>query len=777
MKNLKKNILRLLADPDYQPLEKVGISRALDHPSADRRKVREALSELEREGAIARIRRNYYILPATADLVTGTILGFAGGNAKLIDTEGGAGDFFISAVNLGTAMHGDRVLARQIHEGREEPFRRGGAGAGAAHSREARVVRILEAANKTLVGTVAATKGFQYVIPDDPRLAHDVVLRPPEKPLPAPPREGDKVVVRLDPWESRHVNPEGEVIEVLGPNRDSCVDLLSLMRRFNLPESFPPAVQAEAEAIPEVVPASECSNREDLRDQPVLTIDPDDAKDYDDAIHVERKGSGWRLSVHIADVAHYVKRGTALDKDARHRGNSTYLCGRVVPMLPERLSNGVCSLKAGVDRLAFSAFLEFTAQGVLRTSRFARTVIRSVARLTYKQAFAILQNNTNGRKDLPQVPEGSMCYTDPMVQERVRTAWEFAQLLRQKRFAGGSLDLDFPEVKVWLDKDGRPEKLEKIENDPSHQLIEECMLAANEAVAAALKKAKAPTVYRIHEVPDPDRLREFREKAQRYGCRVGDLTNRDEVQRLLAAIRGEPEEYLIKLEFLKSLKRATYGVTPLGHYGLAKANYTHFTSPIRRYADLLVHRALAGESAGKAGELAEAATHISRTERTSAEAEKDSVQRKKLEYFERQLRAREPDTFRATVIDVRSHGLVVELPDVLFTGMIHVSRLPDDFYTFDSVRLQFRGRRGKNTFGLGAVLRVRVCRVDPFKKQVDFELAGDVEAMEGPRIRHKDAGSRAASSKGSKDSPRKAERKTHSKKRPPNVASRRSRKR
>jgi ribonuclease R len=354
-----------------------------------------------------------------------------------------------------------------------------------------------------------------------------------------------------------------------------------------------------------------------------------------------------------------------------------------------------------------------------------------VARLTYRQAFAILENKTTGRKDLPRVPEGSLCYTDASVQARVHAAWELAQVLRKKRFTDGSLDLDFPEVKVWLDEERRPVRLEKIENDPSHQLVEECMLAANEAVAATLKRTKVPVVYRIHEVPDPDRLREFRDKAGRYGCRVGDMTNRNEVQRMLSAIRGQPEEYLLKVEFLKSLKRATYGVAPLGHYGLAKANYTHFTSPIRRYADLLVHRALAGGGPpAKSGDLADAALHISRTERTSAEAEKDSVQRKKLEYFESQLRAREPDTFRATVIDVRSHGLVIELPDVLFTGMIHVSRLPDDFYSFDALHLQFRGRRGKNTFGLGSVLQVKVCRVDPFKKQVDFEPMGEAQSRE-----------------------------------------------
>jgi ribonuclease R len=445
---------------------------------------------------------------------------------------------------------------------------------------------------------------------------------------------------------------------------------------------------------------------------------------------VERRRNGWHLAVHIADVAHYVRRGSVLDKESRRRGNSTYLAGRVIPMLPERLSNGVCSLKPGVERLAFSAFIDFTEQGKVRAVRFARTVIRSIARLTYKQAFAILEGRVHGRKDLPIVPDGSRCYTEPAVQERVRSAWELARLLRQKRFESGSLDLDFPEVKVWLDADGRPIRLEKIENDISHQLVEECMLAANEAVAAALKRANKPCVYRIHEAPDPDRIGEFREKVLQYGYRTGDLTKRPEVQKLLALLRGKPDEAYLKVEFLKSLKRATYDINPLGHYGLSKANYTHFTSPIRRYADLLVHRALAGEAAGPAGDLSAAAAHISVTERVSADAEKDSVQRKKLEYFERQLRVRPPETFAATVMDVRSYGLVVELPEVLFSGLIHVSQLPEDFYIFDPAQLVFRGKSTKKRYQVGTTLRVRVSRVDVHKRQVDF-----VPVTEGPAPR------------------------------------------
>jgi ribonuclease R len=719
MMQIEKELLRLMAKPGYQPLDKIGISKHFGLPPSQRRKLRTLLDTLEQAGTIARIRKSFYVLPSTADLVTGTILAFPGGNAKIINTEGGSGDVFVAAPNLGTAMHGDRVVARLMHEGREQP--RGGA----ARSREGRVIRILSIANPTVVGTVASTKGLLYLIPDDPRIPQDISLRKGEVALARTPQEGDKVVVRLDPWESRHVNPVGEAVELLGRAHEPGVDLLSIVRKYNLPVEFPDEVLAEAEAIPEVVPPSDWRGREDLREQHAITIDPDDAKDFDDAIYVERRRGGWHLAVHIADVAHYVRRGTALDKESNRRGNSTYLAGRVIPMLPERLSNGVCSLKPGVERLAFSAFIDFTDHGKVRSVRFARTVIRSMARLTYKQAFAILEERVHDRTDLPGVPEGSRCYTEPVVQERVRSAWNLAQLLRQKRFESGSLDLDFPEVKVWLDGDGRPLRLEKIENDISHQLVEECMLAANEAVAAALKRAGKPTVYRIHEAPDPDRIGEFREKVLQYGYRIGDLTKRTEVQKLLSVLRGKPDEAYLKVEFLKSLKRATYDIKPLGHYGLSKANYTHFTSPIRRYADLLVHRALAGESAGPAGELSAAAAHISVTERVSADAEKDSVQRKKLEYFERQLRVRPPETFAATVMDVRSYGLVVELPEVLFSGLIHVSQLPEDFYIFDPVQLAFRGKSTKKRYQVGTTLQVRVSRVDVHKRQVDFVPIAD----------------------------------------------------
>jgi ribonuclease R len=733
-RDLRERLLRHLALPDYQPLDKVGLSKALRWPSEQRAALREVLRDLESEGLITRIRKDRYILPDAANLVTGTLEVHRNGTAHVVNEKRDQPDIFITEPNMGTAMHGDKVVARIQHEGREQ--RRSG------DRLEGRVIRILERKNHSIVGTLQQTaKRFLYVIPDDARIPHDVYVHPGEAPLARPPRPGDKVVVKLDPWENRHVNPEGEIIEVLGPASAPGVDMLSIIRKYGLPTEFPEAVQREAERIPETIDPREIERREDLREKFIITIDPDDARDFDDAIDVERTRNGWRLGVHIADVSHYVRLGSALEKEARRRGNSTYLADRVIPMLPERLSNGICSLKPGVD---------FTPDGRLRGARFARSVIRSAARLSYRQAYAILRGETmmpplppamsKETRGQATVTQGPPVPVDPRVAERVRTAWELASLLRRHRFENGSLDLDFPEVKVWLDGEGRAVKIEKVENDISHQLIEECMLAANEVVAREIKTRRVPSVYRIHEDPAPDRLQEFRELAATYGFRAGDLTQRREVQKLLAAIKGAPEEYALKLQFLKSLKRALYGTAPLGHYGLAKVNYTHFTSPIRRYADLVVHRSLAGilaaretakteerqkrrgEAPTNAGALAEAAEHISQTERTSADAEKDSTQLKKMEYFQNQLASRKPDDFRAVVVDVRSYGLFVELPDVGVSGLIHVSDLPDDFYFFDPTRLTFTGKRSRRQFKAGDQLAVLVSRVDAYKRQIDFVL-------------------------------------------------------
>ena len=705
-RTIREKILALLAADDYRPLDRVEIARTLALKSNQRVALRKTLRELERSGEIARIRKDRYVLPAEADLVTGKLSIHQAGYGFLIAETPGQPDIFIAAENTGTAMHGDRVVARVSRDvpPRSTKDRKGRS--------EGRVIRILERARDTVVGTLQQSRNFYYVVADDPRLVHNVYVKPAkDRRSETAATVGDKVVVRIDAWESRHVNPEGEIVEVLGPAGAPGIDMLSIIRKYDLPTEFPRKVIEEANRIPQSVDDRSLDGREDLRERFIVTIDPDDARDFDDAIQVEKiDNQGWRLGVHIADVSAYVTPGSELDREARRRGNSVYLPDRVIPMLPERLSNGVCSLNPDVDRFTHSVFIQFDKNGRAKNARFAKTLIRSARRLTYKEAFAVLQSKPNGE-----------------LSERLHVAWELASLLRRKRFEHGSLDLDFPEVKVYVDANGAPVRLERVENDESHQLIEEFMLAANEAVARELRHRSIPTIYRVHEDPDPDKLAEYREFVLSFNYKVGDLSQRREVQRFLDSLRGKPEEQALKIGFLKSLKRARYAPQPLGHYGLAKADYLHFTSPIRRYADLVVHRALAERNSARHSKIdmntiASIADHISATERTAAEAEIESTRMKQLEFFQRQLDLRNPQVFRAAIVDVRNYGLVVELPDVLTTGLIHVSSLADDFYVFDPAQRRLIGRRSRRRFGVGDQVRVFVARVDTFKRQIDFAL-------------------------------------------------------
>jgi ribonuclease R len=716
---IRERILDVLRSPDYRPSDGNEIARALGGEGRQRIKVRKTLHELERAGEIVRIRKNRYVLPSEADLVTGKLSVHQAGYAFLSPEKPGEPDIFIAAENTGTGMNGDRVVVRisrdvparrerdRSSSGRRSDLRRDW------HRTAGRVIRILERARDNIVGTLQRSRNFYYVVPDDPRIVHDVYVQvPPPQKLDRAPGCGDKVVVRLEDWQSRHINPEGKIIEVLGPASAPGVDMLSIVRKYDLPAEFPKNVIAEANDIPKSVEQRMIDGREDLRDKFIVTIDPDDARDFDDAIDVEKTNSGeWRLGVHIADVSAYVTPEGALDREARRRGNSVYLPDRVIPMLPERLSNGICSLKPGADRLTFSVFIQFNGNGRLKHARFAKSVIRSAKRLTYKEAYTILQSKLEGE-----------------LSQRLHTAWDLASMLRCKRFEHGSLDLDFPEVKVYVDPNGKPIRLERAENDESHQLIEEFMLAANEAVARELRHRSIPTIYRVHEDPDPEKLGEYREFILSFGYRVGDLSQRKEVQRFLASICGKPEEQALKIGLLKSLKRARYAVQPLGHYGLAKANYLHFTSPIRRYADLMVHRTLAERNLSHrskldVGQIESIADHISDTERNAAEAEIESVRLKKLQFFQAQLEERKPEVFRAAVVDVRNYGLVVELPDALVTGLVHVSSLSDDFYRFDAAQRRLIGRRSNRRYSVGDELRVFVARVDAFKQQIDFAIA------------------------------------------------------
>ncbi|MEO6335435.1 MAG: ribonuclease R [Verrucomicrobiota bacterium] len=701
--SMNEKILKLLSRTDYRPSNVPELLKRLGLLPNQQQELQQVLRQLEKNGEIVRTKGNRYITSCEADLISGVLKINRQGKGFLQPDQTGLQEIVVPESATSTALHGDRVLVRR--DVRPQGLRQG-----SPDDLTGTVVRILERKRAQIVGTLQRSKQFLYVIPDDPRIPHDIYV-PPATDVGRPAQIGDKVVVELLNWESRNSNPEGEIIEVLGSPDEEGVDMLSVLRHYDLPLHFPKNVLQEAKSIaksrPTNEPASEdFAGRVDCRAHSVVTIDPDDAKDFDDAISLERiSNDRWKLWVHIADVSHYVQTGSALDDEARKRGNSTYLVDRVIPMLPEALSNELCSLKPEVDRLTKCVEFLLSNSGAVMETRFYAAVIRSKRRFTYKEAFAILQ----------QPPSNS-------VEKMLHQANELAQSIRRARFKAGSLDLDFPETKIRLDAHGKVLLIEKVENDISHQLIEEYMLLANEAVATQLIKLRRAAVHRIHESPKERRLQEYREDVLSHNIPCGNLNHRSEIQKLFHRLNALPIGPALKIGFLKSLMRARYAVEPLGHYGLSKAKYTHFTSPIRRYSDLIVHRVLFGNSLGTKYSLKQTADHISETERNSADAERDSKEVKLYAFLKSQLTTGELETYPGLVTDVRNFGFFVDVPALGMSGLVHLSSLQDDFFVFEPTRNQLIGRRTRRVIKLGDKLAVQVYKVDTFKKQVDFQL-------------------------------------------------------
>jgi ribonuclease R len=706
--SLEQRIIELFGREDYTPLQASELAHELGLPRQALRRLEEVLSKLERAGRIARLKQgNRFGLPLQADLVPGRIRINRQGGGILQSNDPKLGVIRIPSDATATAMNGDRVLVRRDAVPRQF--------AGKTSEATGRVVRVLESARSSLVGTLQQGRQFLYVIPDDPRIPQDIYV-PPPKDVGRPARIGDKVVVELKEWTSRHTNPEGEIIEVLGAPDEEGVDLLSVLRQYNLPLHFPKRTLQETRAFGTEVNQADTQGRLDCRSHEVVTIDPEDAKDFDDAICLERVGTDrWKLWVHIADVSHYVKPGTALDEEASRRGNSTYLVDRVIPMLPEALSNELCSLKPNVDRLTKCVEFLLSSEGQVLRTQFHEAVIRSQRRYNYSEVLAILQ----------RPPSGAL-------ERMLHSAHAVAQRIRRARFNAGSLDLDFPENKIRLDEHGRILRIDKVENDISHQLIEEYMLLANEAVATRLMGLRRPAIYRIHEPPDEKRLREFREDVLSHRIPCGNLADRREVQRLLERLNALPIGPALKIGFLRSLMRARYAVEPLGHYGLAKKKYTHFTSPIRRYSDLIVHRALFSGNGALASSrpLAEVAEHISETERNSSDAERDSKDVKLFAFLQQQLDSR-PQIYPALITDVRNFGFFVDVQGLGMSGLVPLSGVSDDFYQFQIRNGTLVGRRTGRIIKLGDRISVQVAKVDRFKRQVDFKLAGQPPAAPG----------------------------------------------
>jgi ribonuclease R len=672
--------------------------------------------------------------PQADDTVKGVIQFRAGGSAfVIVDGKRDEPSIQISPDDTGVALPGDTVVAR---------IYRGVAGKRPGE-RVGRVVEIIERGRATIVGDLRREGRNFFVAPDDPRFVYEVAVPDPARSAVKPaPHPGDKVVVKLGEWRRREQPLVGEITERLGRTHEPRAELLGIFIKHGLEPNFPADVEREAQAIPDRVSAKDIEGRVDYRQIPVFTIDPDDAKDFDDALSIEDLGGGdVRVGIHIADVSSYVKHGTAIDREARKRGNSTYLVGTVVPMLPEKLSNGLCSLVEAQDRLCKAVFLVFGPDYKIKNTGYANTVIRSRKRLTYKQAYALLfEDNLEKIRSMPVPPKHQTGSTGRALRELtdweltdlqawIRSLWRIASALRRERMAHGSLDLDMPETKIFVDAHGYADRLERIEQDESHQLIEEFMLAANEAVARLTRTQKLPSLYRVHDNPDAEKLADYRQFVATFGIKVGDLTHREEVVKLLGILKTHPQGYTLRTQFLRSLKKACYRPTPDGHYGLHKKDYTHFTSPIRRYSDLVVHQVVQSYLGHKPGSGAvrhdirgvqQLAEHLSLTEINSSEAERESVKIKLLEFFERELAKKKRTAFAAIITDVRRHGFFIELVESMTFGFVSSDTLGDDYYQLNAEGNALVGRRKHRTYELNGRLDVEVDKVDRFKRIIDF---------------------------------------------------------
>ena len=700
--NLENRLLCLLGRKHYVPVGADDITKKLGLGQAQAGEVRRELRDLVRSGRVVRLPDKRFALPADEDLIAGRILMNRRGGGRVVTTDASQPAIDISPNAAGTAMHNDRVLV--LVDSTVSPARRRGqrqpAGSGG------KVVEVLERARTQVVGTLEKSRELWYVVPSDPRITHDIYLPKLGQAAKPKARRGDRVVVEITEWPSRHNAPEGKLVEVIGNPGAPGVDVESVIRQYELPTRFPGTVKAEARRLGTKVTEADRRGRRDCRRHLVVTIDPVDARDFDDAISLERiEGRRWRLWVHIADVSHYVRPGSALDKESRRRGNSTYLVDRVIPMLPEELSNELCSLKPGVDRLARSVEFVLTNSGRIEQAKFHSTVICSKQRFSYEEAMAVLEREPTGG-----------------IERMLHDAHRLAQQLRQARFRAGALDLDVPERKVLLDAKGRVSEVRRVENDVSHQLIEEFMLLANEAVAREIKQRRAGAIHRVHDVPDTEKLDNLRAQAALMGLRAGNLADQKQAGKFLASLKDHPLGDVFRIGYLRCMKRACYSTEPIGHYGLAKEDYVHFTSPIRRYADLIVHRVVYQRARLDAEALATAAGHISLTERNSADAELDSKLIKLLSHLQRQLDRRKPETYTAMVTEVRNIGAMVDITELGLKGLVKRLSLSDDRYRFVPERGRLVGRLRGNEIAPGDQLRVQVESIDLQKKQADFRV-------------------------------------------------------
>lgn len=695
----KAMLVSLMNEEAYVPMKLKELAILLNVPKEQREELKQVLNLLLAEGKISVSKKGKFGKAEAFALV-----GVFSGNARgfgFVAIEGQEEDVFIPADRTGGALHGDRV---QIVIDSE---RRGG-------RPEGTVVRILEHANETLVGTYKKGKGYGFVIPDNQRISKDIFI---PQGCSQGAVSGHKVMVKIkDFGEKKGKKPEGVITEILGHIHDPGVDILSIVRAYGLPEDFPAAVKTQLKQIPDEVKKDSWAGRKDLRDLPTVTIDGEEAKDLDDAISIERAGEGYRLGVHIADVSHYVQEHTPLDEEAFKRGTSVYLVDRVIPMLPHQLSNGICSLNEGEDRLALSCLMEIDSQGNVTGHEIAETVIRSERRMTYTAVNAIVTDHD------PQVTAEYAEFAEMFLLMK-----ELADILRKKRHARGSIDFDFPESRIVLDEKGKPLEIKAYERNAATRIIEDFMLLANETVAEDYFWQELPFLYRTHDKPDEDRMKRLGTFINNFGYVLrmpGGQVYPKEIQKLLDKVEGTPEELLISRLTLRSMKQAKYTTENTGHFGLAARYYTHFTSPIRRYPDLQIHRiikeSLHGGLTGKRIShyekiLPQVAVQTSALERRADEAERETDKLKKVQYMEQFI----GQEFDGVISSVTSWGFYVELPNTV-EGLVHISELRDDYYVFLEERYELSGEMTGKTYKLGQTIRVQLTGCDRFSKTIDF---------------------------------------------------------
>ncbi len=643
-----------------------------------------------------------------------------------VAVEGSEEEIFIASSMIGTAIHGDTVEVSL--------FAPKAARQGEDAKREGEITRVVRRARQTIVGTIERAKNSFQVVPDDRKIIRDIIVATDQT---KNAKEGDKVVVEIDSWGKQHFNPEGHVIEVLGRAGEVSAEILSIAREFKLPMSFPPEILRAAEAIDGRIPESEIKRRLDFRSHTCVTIDPIDAKDFDDAVSLETQSDGdVRLGVHIADVSYYVVEGSLIDQEAIKRATSVYFPNGVIPMLPEKLSNELCSLRPDEDRLAFSVFINLTPRGAVKDYEIVETVIRSKRRFTYEEVQTLLKEDSNKDADRPGEEFAPL----------LREMYALSSMLTKKRMKDGSIDFDSAEAKFQYDETGKPSAIIKKVRLESNRLVEEFMLLANRVVAMHVGLSKKeehpkPFIYRIHDSPDPDRIRELSLFVEKFGYKLpvdGGVPSKV-LQKLLEEIKGSEVENVINEVALRSMAKAIYSDKNIGHYGLAFDYYTHFTSPIRRYPDLLIHRLLKRyqgplplqEREEIRKRLPFIAKQSSDMERVAMEAERAAVKVMQVEYMKRHL----GDEFQAVVSGVTHFGMFVEINDILVEGMIHVRDLDNDYYVYDEKKYSLIGRRTGQQYRLGDIVFVKVLRVNPEERQIDFGLVG--EQSEVPRKDHR----------------------------------------